>query len=68
MLRVRMQLRRDVLDTTLFDRGCQLLATGQWFSPVSSTHKADRHNITGKLLKETLNTITPIHFGRININ
>jgi len=34
---------------------------GRWFSlgtPVSSTNKADRHNITEKLLKVALNTIT----------
>jgi hypothetical protein len=33
-------------------------ATGRWFSPVSSTNKSDRHNITEILLKMTLNTIT----------
>jgi hypothetical protein len=35
--------------------------TGQWFSlatPVSSTNKTDRHNITKILLKVALNTIT----------
>jgi len=34
---------------------------GQWFSPgtpVSSTNKSDRHNITEILMKVTLNTIT----------
>ena len=34
---------------------------GQWFSPgtpVSSTNKADRHNITEILLKISLNTLT----------
>jgi hypothetical protein len=38
-----------VLNTTLCDKVCQLLATGQWFSlgtPVSSTNKTDRHDIT----------------------
>jgi hypothetical protein len=29
---VRIQLRQDVLDATLCDIVCQLLATGQWFS------------------------------------
>jgi hypothetical protein len=51
---------RAVLDTTLRDKVCQLLATGLWFSPgppVSSTNKTDRHNITELLLKVTLNTI-----------
>ena len=36
--------------------------TGRWFSPgipVSSTNKTDRHDITEKLLKVVLNTITP---------
>jgi hypothetical protein len=38
-----------LLDTTLCDKACQLLAVGQWFSPdapVSSTNKTDRHDIT----------------------
>jgi hypothetical protein len=42
---------RGVLDTTLCDTVCQWLATGRWFSPVSST------NITEILLKVALNTI-----------
>jgi hypothetical protein len=57
----RIPLRRDVLDTTLCDKVCQCLATGQWFSPgtqVSSTSKTDRHDITEILLKVALNTIT----------
>ena len=32
-------------------------ATGQWFSPVSSTNKTDCHDITETLLKMALNTI-----------
>ena len=35
---------RGVLDTTLYDKVCQLLATGRWFSPgtlVSFTNKTD---------------------------
>jgi hypothetical protein len=39
---------------------CQWLATGRWFSsatPVSSTNKPDRHDITEILLKVALNTI-----------
>ena len=54
---VRIPLRRDILDTTL----CQWLAASQWFSPgtpVSSTFKADRHDITEILLKVALSTIT----------
>ena len=46
-----------VLDTTLCDKLCQWLATGQRFSPVSSTNKTDHHNITEILLKVVLNTI-----------
>jgi hypothetical protein len=37
-----------------------VLATGQWFSPgspVSSTNKTDRHDITEIFLKVALNTI-----------
>ena len=53
---------RGVLDTTLCDRVCQWLATGWWFispcTPVSSTNKTDRNNITEILLKVVLNTIT----------
>ena len=40
--------------TTLCDKVCQWLATGLWFSlgtPVSSTNKSDRHDITEILLK-----------------
>jgi hypothetical protein len=48
----------------LYDTVCQLLATGQWFSPgippVSSTNKTDRHDLTEVLLKVALNTITQI--------
>ena len=42
------------------DKGCQRLATGRWFfpgTPVSSTNKTDRHDITEILLKVALNTI-----------
>jgi hypothetical protein len=49
-----------ILDTTLCDKLCQWLATGQWFSPgtsVSSTNKTDHHDITEILLKVALNTI-----------
>ena len=51
-----------VLDTTLYDKVCQWLATGQLFSPgtaVSSINKTDRHDITGILLKVALSTLTP---------
>jgi hypothetical protein len=35
---------------------CQWIATGQWFSPVSSTNKTDRHDINEILVKLVLNT------------
>jgi hypothetical protein len=57
MLRVRTRLMARC--TTLCDQVCQWLATGLWFSPstpVSSTNKTDRHNITEILLKVALNT------------
>ena len=53
--------RRLVLDTTLCDKVCQLIAEGRWFSlgtPVTSTNKTDRHDITEILLKVALSTIT----------
>jgi len=46
---------RGVLNTTLCDKVCQWLATGQW---VSSTNKTDRCDLTEILLKVALNTIT----------
>jgi len=61
MLWVRIPFRRGVLDTTLCDKVCPWLATGRWFSPgtpVSSTNKTDRHDITEILLKAALNSIT----------
>jgi hypothetical protein len=47
--------------TTLCDKVCQWLATCRCFSPgtpVCSTNKTDRHDITEILLKVALNTIT----------
>jgi hypothetical protein len=58
--RLRPSLRRGVVDTALCDKVCQWLASGLWFSLgtlVSSTIKADGHNITEILLKVALNTI-----------
>ena len=46
-----------------FNKDCQLLAAGQWFSPgtpISSTNKTDLHDITEILLKVALNTINQI--------
>ena len=50
-----------VHNTTLCDNVCQWLAEDRWFSlhtPVSSTNKTDRHDMTEILLKMALNTIT----------
>ena len=47
MLWIRISIRARF--TTLCDKVCQRLATGQWSSPgppVSSTNKTDRHDIT----------------------
>ena len=60
---------RGVLDTTLCDKVCQWLATGQWFplgTSVCSINKTDRHDITEILLKVTLNTIN--HHTQYHIN
>ena len=57
----RTSFMAGVLDTSLCDKVCQWLTAGQWFSPgtpVSSTNKTDRHDITEVLLKVALSTIT----------
>jgi len=59
-VRVRIPLRRGVLDITLFDTACQWLVAGRWSSPgtpVSSANKTDLHDIAEILLKVALNTI-----------
>ena len=51
-------------DSTLYDKVCQWLVAGWWFSvgtPVSSANKTDLHDITEILLKMTLNTIILTH-------
>ena len=51
---------RGAFDTTLCDKVSHWLTTGRWFSPctpVSSTNRTDRHDITDILLKVALNTI-----------
>jgi hypothetical protein len=53
--------RWGVIDTTLYDKVCLWLVTGQWFSPgtlVSSTNKTYRHDIAEILLIVALNIIT----------
>jgi hypothetical protein len=44
-----------VLDTTLCDKVCR--ATGQWFTPISSTNKTDSHEITEKFTSVWLGII-----------
>ena len=59
-----MQLSRGVLDTTLCNKVCQWVATGQRFYPGNSDflhQKTDRHDITEILLKVALNTCKPNH-------
>jgi hypothetical protein len=59
-LRVRIPIRRGVLDTTLCDKVCQWFVTRRWFSPgipLSSTKKADRHDIAEILSKVALSHI-----------
>jgi hypothetical protein len=49
---VRIPFRRGVLDATLCDKVCHWLTIRRWFSagtPVSSTNKIDRHDITAIL-------------------
>jgi hypothetical protein len=41
----------------LYDKVCQWLATGRWFSPISSTNKTAHHDIVEILLKVALNNI-----------
>jgi hypothetical protein len=49
--------RWGVLDTALYDKVCQWLAAGQWFSldtPVSSTNKTDCHDITWNIVESDI--------------
>jgi hypothetical protein len=60
------RIRIMVLNATLCDKVCQWLVAGRLFSPstpVSSTNKTDRHDITEVLLKVAFNTIilTPLY-------
>ena len=69
MLWVRISIRGKC--TTLCDKVCQWLATGRWFSmgtPVSSTNKTDRHDVTEILLKVALNTIKQTNKQKSNTN
>ena len=65
---VQIPFRQGVLDTRICDKVCQWLVTRLWFfsaTPVSSTNKIDRHDITEILLKVTLNTINQPFHGQI---
>jgi hypothetical protein len=53
-LRVRIPLRRGVLDTTLCDKVCHWFSPG---TPVSSANKTECHDITEIWLIVALNTI-----------
>ena len=57
-------VRARYTHTTLCDKVFHWLATCRWFSPVSSTNKTDRHDITEILLKMALNTIKPLQPNR----
>ena len=63
MMLVRISIRAR--STKLCDKVCQWLATGRWFSqgtPVSSTNKADHHDIAEILFKVKTLTLTPFQF------
>ena len=52
---------RGVLDATLRDKFLSVIAAGRWFSPdtpVSSTNKTHRHDISEIELQVALRTIT----------
>jgi hypothetical protein len=54
-------VHEEVYSIQYCDKVCQSLATGRWFSPstpVSSTKKTDRHDITEIVLKVALKNIT----------
>ena len=58
---VHVHIKYKRINTTLWDKFCQWFVADRWFSsctPVSSTNKTDRHDITKVLLKVALNTLT----------
>jgi hypothetical protein len=68
--KVASSLWRGVLNATLYDKVCQSLATGRWFSPGTpdySTNKTDRHVITEILLKASQNTINQTYFANTSL-
>ena len=61
MIIIQIPLVPIIRDTTLCDKVCQSLTTGRWFSsctPVSSTNKTERHDITEILLNVELKHYT----------
>jgi hypothetical protein len=69
MLDSRVVLQKKIINVNIFNcleynwsgAVVVVIVTGRWFSPVSSTYKTDRHDITEILLKVALcnTTITP---------
>jgi hypothetical protein len=56
----------SVFNTTLCDKICQWLGTGQWFSPdtsISDTNKTDHQDVAEILLKVALITIHHHHLN-----
>jgi len=67
MLRVQIPLRRCVLDTTLCDQVWQLLAAGQWFSPVTPVASTNKSNLHDILVTEILLKVDCIIFISIRL-
>ena len=64
---LRIALRRGLIKTKLYDKVCQWLAAGRWFSPgtpVSCTDKTDHHDMT-EILWCKPSTNQPIHHKSI---
>lgn len=53
------------LDTSLYDIMCHRLAASWWCSPISSTNKAERHDITTRLHSPRLSSISAIFINYI---
>jgi len=68
---LRGQGEYGVIAIKQYDKVCQWLAAGRWFSPgtpVCSTNKSNRHDIAEIMLKVALNTITLTHVRWKNMN
>jgi hypothetical protein len=57
---VQIQLRRGVVDTTLCDKVCQWLATGQWFSPDTPLSYRYSFRVRVMVFHATFNNISVI--------